>query len=152
MRTITKQLTLVVVLAAACSAQNDAGTIIRRSVEANAVDWKAAPGYDCFERDAQQGGGTKTYEELMILGSPYERLVAVNGKPLSPEQQEQEQQKSKAAVVERQRESPQERAEHIEKYEKERKARSPYDGTIDKGPRLPTPRRTNIRAVQGLRA
>ena len=39
------------------------------------------------------GGGTKTFEELMLLGSPYERLVAVNGKPLSPEQQAQEQQK-----------------------------------------------------------
>ena len=60
------------------------------------------PGYDYVERDRQQDGGTKTYEELMILGSPYERLIAVNGKPLSPEQQEQEQQKLEAAVVERQ--------------------------------------------------
>ena len=25
--------------------------------------------------------GSKTYEDIMILGSPYERLVAVNGKP-----------------------------------------------------------------------
>ena len=48
----------------------------------------------------QQGGGTKTYEERMIFGSPYERLVAVNGKPLSPEQQTEEQQKLEAAVVE----------------------------------------------------
>ena len=45
--------------------------------------------------------GTKTYEEHMIYGSPYEQLVAVNGKPPSPEQQAQEQQKLEAAIVER---------------------------------------------------
>ncbi|MGC2326179.1 MAG: hypothetical protein WA604_05650 [Candidatus Sulfotelmatobacter sp.] len=118
---IVKQLSIVIALAAACFAQIDAGTIIRRSVEANAVDWKAARDYDYFERDAQPGGGTRTYQELMILGSRYERLVAVNGKPLSPAQREQEQQKWEAAVVERQGESPQERAERIEKYEKARK-------------------------------
>ena len=118
---ITKQLTLVAALAAACFAQNEADTIIRRSVEANAVDWKAAPDYDYFERDAQQGGGTKTYEELMIFGSRYERLVTVNGKPLTQEQQAQEEQKLQTAIVERQRESQEERSERIERYEKERK-------------------------------
>jgi hypothetical protein len=66
-------------------------------------DWKAAPEYDFFERDVQQAGGTNTYEEHMIYGSPYEQLVAVNGKPLSPEQQAQEQQKLEAAIVERQK-------------------------------------------------
>lgn len=116
-----KQVILIGALAAACFAQNDADTIIRRSVEANAADWKAAPDYDYLERDVQQGGGTRTYEELMILGSPYERPVAVNGKPLSAEQQAQEQQKYEAAIVERQRESEQERAKRIAKYEKERK-------------------------------
>jgi len=62
-----------------------------------------APDYDYIERDRQQGGGTKTYEELMILGSPYERLVAVNGKPLSPERQTQEQTKAGTTVVVRQK-------------------------------------------------
>jgi hypothetical protein len=84
------------------------------------VDWKAAPGYDYFERDAQPGGGTKTYHELMILGSPYERLVAVNRKPLSPERQAQEQQKAEAAIVQRQGESAEDREKRIEKYKKER--------------------------------
>jgi hypothetical protein len=121
MKSMMKQVILIGALAAACFAQNDADTIIRRSVEANAADWKAAPDYDYLERDVQQGGGTRTYEELMILGSPYERPVAVNGKPLSAEQQAQEQQKYEAAIVERQRESEQERAKRIAKYEKERK-------------------------------
>ena len=82
-----KQVILVVALASASFAQQGVDTIIQRSVEANAADWKAAPDYDFVERDRQPRGGTKTYEELMILGSPYERLIAVNGKPLLPEQQ-----------------------------------------------------------------
>ena len=117
---MVKQFILVVTLAAVSFASHDADSIIQRSVEANAEDWKAAPDYDYFERDVQQAGGTKTYKELMIYGSPYEELVAVNGKPLSPEQQAQEQQKLEAAIVERQKESPKERVQRIARYERER--------------------------------
>jgi len=122
MKSMMKLAILLAVLAAATFAQNDVDTIIQRSVEANAADWKAAPDYDYIERDRQQGGGTKTHEELMILGSPYERLVAVNGKPLSREQQTQEQQKLERTMVERQKESQQERGPRIAKYEKERES------------------------------
>jgi hypothetical protein len=111
---------MLLTLAATSSAQNDVRIIIQRSVEANANDWKAAPDYDYFERDQQPGGGTKTYAELMILGSPYERLVAVNGKPLFPTRQAEEQQKLEAAIVQRRSESERERAERIAKYEKDR--------------------------------
>ncbi len=122
MKSLMKQVILVGVLAAATFAQNNVDTIIQSSVEANAADWKAAPDYDFIERDRQQGGGTMTHEELMILGSPYERLVAVNGKPLPPEQQTQEQQKLETTVVERQKESQQERGQRIAKYQKARKS------------------------------
>ena len=122
MESMTKQIILIAVLATASFAQLDVETIIQRSVQANAADWKAAPDYDYIERDRQPGGGTKTSEELMILGTPYERLIAVNGKPLSPEQQAQEQQKLEATVVERQKESPQGRRQRIAKYEKERES------------------------------
>ncbi len=117
-----RQFILVVTLAAASFAQPNVDTIIQRSVEANAKDWKAAPDYEYFERDWQPGGGTKTCEERMIFGSPYERLVAVDGKPLSPEQQAEEQQKLEAAIVRRQKESQEERAQRIARYEKERKS------------------------------
>ena len=98
----------------------DAGTIIRRSVEANAEDWKAAPQFDYFERDREENGETRTYEVIMILGSRYERLVAVNGKPLTAEQQAQEEQKLKAAIAERKKESPQEREKRVANYKEER--------------------------------
>jgi hypothetical protein len=86
------------------------------------ADWKAAHEYDYVERDRQKGGGTKTSEELMILGSPYERLVAVNGKQLSPEHQGREQQELETTLVERRKESQQQRGERIAKYEKERES------------------------------
>jgi len=79
------------------------------------------PDYDFFERDQQVDGSTKTYHELMILGSRYERLVAVNGKPLSPSENTQEQQKLQAEIAKRRQESPQERQERIANYEKGRK-------------------------------
>jgi hypothetical protein len=111
----------LIVLTAGSPAQNDVRAIIQRSVEANAVDWEAAPGYDYFERDQQPGGGTKTYDELMVSGSPYERLIAINGKPLSPERQAEEQRQLDATVLQRRNESERERAERIAKYEKDRK-------------------------------
>jgi hypothetical protein len=108
-------------LVAASFAGEDVNNIIQRSVEANAADWKAAPDYDNFERDKQPDGGTRTYEELMILGSRYERLVAVNRNPLPAKRQAEEQQKLEATVLHRSGESEQERAERIAKYEKGRK-------------------------------
>jgi hypothetical protein len=120
MRILTFTVTLMT-LAGPCSAQQDAASIIRRSVEANARDWQAAPEYDCFERDQQPGGGTKTYKDLMILGSPYQRLVAVNGKPLPHALQAQEQQRLEVAVRQRSTESESDRAERIAMYEKDRK-------------------------------
>ena len=101
--------------------QYDAQEIIQRSVEANDADWKAGPQFDHFERDQQAHGGSKTYQVLMIMGSPYERLVAVNGAPLSPEQQAEEQQKLDAAITQRRNESEGERAERIAEYEKDRR-------------------------------
>jgi hypothetical protein len=116
-----KQLLLVVLLALSSSAQIDARTIVERSVQANAQDWNAAPGYDHFERDRQPGGGTKTYEVMMILGSPYYRLVAMDDAALPQWQQEQEQQKQAAVLLQRRTESVSERTERITQYEKDRK-------------------------------
>ncbi len=107
-------------VAAISSAQDSVEAIIQRSVEVSAIDWKAAPSYDYFERDRLPGGGTKTFENLMISGSPYQRLVAMNGQPLSPAQQADEQRKLEAVIVQRRNESEYERAERIAKYEKER--------------------------------
>ncbi len=101
-------------------AQLDAKTIIERSVQANDYDWKESPQFDHFERD-QADGHFKTYQVLMILGSPYQRLVSVDGNVLSPQQQDQQQRNLQAAIAQRRRETPQQRAQRIAKYEKDRK-------------------------------
>jgi hypothetical protein len=57
----------------------------------------------------------------MIEGTPYQRLIAVNGKPLSPAQSEQEKKKQEQTAAQRRSESSQQRQERIAKYEKDRK-------------------------------
>jgi hypothetical protein len=116
---------LVAVLATLSAAlthtsQPDVHTIIQRSVQVNNQDWQAAPEYDYFVRE-QEDEGTKTYQVLMILASPYYRTVAVDGKPLSPEDQQKEQHKLDEVMARRRRESRRERAERIAKYQKDRK-------------------------------
>lgn len=107
--------------ASPADAQYDAESIIQRSVQANVMDWDAAPDYDYRERDWQPDDGSKCYEVRMIVGSPYERLVAVNDKPLTSEQEARERKKLEGAVARRQKESEQERAERVARYERDRK-------------------------------
>lgn len=111
---------LFAICAAAMGQNNNVDTIIQRSVAANKRDWEAVPKFDCSERD-RSGDGTKTYQDTMISGSPYQRLVAVNGRPLSQEQRAEEKRKLENAISERKNESPQKKAERIAKYEDERK-------------------------------
>ena len=111
---------LCVFSAGASFAQSQVDTIIQRSVEANERDWAADPQYSFFERDVQDGG-TKTNQVMMIDGSPYYRLVAINNKPLSKEDQAREERKLQQVTAERRKETPRQRAQRIARYEKERK-------------------------------
>jgi hypothetical protein len=56
----------------------------------------------------------------MMDGTPYQRLIAINGKPLSPEQEQEEKQKQEQADRQRRAESNQQRQQRIAKYEKDR--------------------------------
>ncbi len=114
---------LGVLLASAvgASAQLDAKTIIQRSVAANQADWNAAPRYSHYEQDRTDNGGSKTYDVLMIEGSPYQKLVAINGQPLSSAQQAAEEAKLQQTINQREHETPEQRAQRIAKYDKDRK-------------------------------
>jgi uncharacterized membrane protein len=111
---------LLMFLPLAAFGEPDASTIIQRSVEANERDWEAAPAYGYTER-VRSSSGVKTYDVEMIEGSPYRRLIAVNGRPLPPEERTQQQQSLKETIAERRRETPQARAERIAEYERGRK-------------------------------
>lgn len=113
----------LVVLFSCCalSAQRpDVQTIIRKSVAANQEDYIQAPQYDYKERD-RNSKGDKTYQITMIEGTPYQRLIAVNGKPLSTAQSEQEKKKQEQAAEERRSESTEQRQRRVAKYEKDRR-------------------------------
>ena len=93
-RGVTVTRTLIVLLTAAgCGfpaviTQPEPLEIVRKSVEAIETNWKQAPNYSFVEREVQskkEGEPTiKTREVLMIDGSPYRRLLAIEDKPLSP--------------------------------------------------------------------
>lgn len=100
-------------------AKVDVETIIQKSVAANEADFNAAPQYSYRERDRTEQG-SKTYSVLMIDGSPYQRLIAVNGKPLSKDDSAKEEQKLQQAKTERRNESKEKRQDRIAKFEKDR--------------------------------
>jgi hypothetical protein len=92
--------------------------IIRRSAEVNRRDWDAAPDYDYFQRE-RDGENTKTSEVIMLAGSRYYRLMAVDDKPLSPEGEAKEQKRFEKAVAQRHQESAEEHERRVGKYQKE---------------------------------
>jgi Tfp pilus assembly protein PilN len=57
----------------------------------------------------------------MLNGSPYERLIAVNGHDLGATKQQEEQHKYQQALAERQHESPDKRLQRIAKCQADRK-------------------------------
>jgi len=93
--------------------------IIQRSSQVTHADWEKAPSFDFCESD-RIGKDVKTYQVQMIAGSPYNRLIAINGKSLSAEDQEEEAKKLEATVRQRQRETAEERHRRVARYEKER--------------------------------
>lgn len=97
----------------------DAKSAIQRSVEAIQRDWNASPDYDHIERDRDKNG-SKTYQVLMILGSPYRRLLAVNGQQISRDDARKEQEKLAHEVAQRCSESPSQRQQRIHKYQQDR--------------------------------
>ncbi len=98
--------------------------LVERSEQAIATDWSRAPEYSFVERDVESKRDSrpsvKTYQVLMIDGSPYSRLIAVDDKPLSSVEQAEELGKLQNEIHERQEESDRARQKRIDKYLKER--------------------------------
>lgn len=108
-------------LPAICRAQDTsaARVIVHRSVQANDADWKAQPDYS-FRRSDVQGSLRQTFEVTMLKGSPYERLVALNGKPIEPGQERQEQAKFEREARARENETRRQREARIARYKSDR--------------------------------
>jgi hypothetical protein len=104
--------------------QPDATGIIRRSVQRIEADWKEAPRYSYVERDVESKHHSKptvkSYQVLMIDGSQYHQLIAINDRPLSAGEKAEEENKLRAEVLRREHESERERHRRVAKFLKER--------------------------------
>jgi hypothetical protein len=101
--------------------QPEVQTIIQKSVEANRADFEAAPHFNYKERDREPDGTSKTYQVTMMEGTPYQRLIEINGKPISAEQKADETKKQEQERERRRAESADQRQKRIAEYEKGRK-------------------------------
>jgi hypothetical protein len=110
---------------AATPTSTDPKDIVQRSVLAIKSDWAQAPGYSFEERDAvakhNASPTIKTYLVLMIDGSPYNRLIAIDDRPLSPGDQAEEERKLRLEIPKREHESARERDRRVAKYQKDRR-------------------------------
>lgn len=101
-------------------AEPDIATILQRSVAANARNYESLPHFNYIKVEKYQDNTTRTYEELMLFGSRYSRMIALNGEPLSPERQAEELRRLEQVTRQRAGESPSDRAKRTSVYERER--------------------------------
>ncbi|HLI85733.1 MAG TPA: hypothetical protein VKV17_17600 [Bryobacteraceae bacterium] len=98
--------------------------VVSRSVANNQENWRVAPEFTYVAREIVTKGGQRTdrtFRVVMIDGSPYNELIAVDGKPLSPAEQQREQAELERVTAQRKQESAQARRQRIEKYERGRR-------------------------------
>ncbi len=77
-----------------------------------------------------QSTESKTYEILFLAGEQAERLVARNGKPLSPEDNKKEDEKLDKIIRNREKETDEQRQKRLAKEEKERQEDRAFIGEI----------------------
>jgi len=117
------------VIAVPLFAQVNVAELVRQSSANTERNWKEAPKFVFTERDVvekvDRSGHAKTrtvktYESMVLEGSDYNRLVAVNDKPLSPQQQRAEDERMAKERERRHNQSPAERQKRVSKYQRER--------------------------------
>jgi len=113
---------LTTAIGASVASQPNAQQIVRKSVDAIKQDWAEQSKYSYIERDidSKRDGDreSKTYRVLMIDGSPYNFVTAIDDRPLSPSQRAFEQRKLEKEIARRRNESPRERQRRIAKYQR----------------------------------
>ena len=102
-------------------ATGDVQEIVRQASSKMQEDWAAAPDFAFLQRDITTSKGittSKTHQVFMIAGSDYYMPVAINGEPISADEQKLELQKLTQEVERRRRETPQETERRTERYRK----------------------------------
>jgi hypothetical protein len=110
----------VLFASAVLGAEPDLTALVKQSIANHGHAWREQTQWRYKQTDTTYSGGEKhveTSEVIPLFGTPYERLIAKDGHPLSPEEQKTEEQKYEKALAKRQKESPAERAARIKKYQ-----------------------------------
>lgn len=114
------------ILVRVVAAEPDPLEIVQKALDFSRRDDNAYKNYtitqQVFERELDDSGNvtsttTKTYENFMLYGEPYRRLIQRNGQPLPSGEERKEQQKYESARQSRKKESPEQRKERIAEYE-----------------------------------
>lgn len=98
--------------------------IVQRSVANTNHDWALAPQYNFTEHDiiVKHGVTTvKTYQVLMIDGTPYDKLTSENGSPLPAGTVAEQDRELRAEIGRRQHESAAARQKRVAEYKRERR-------------------------------
>lgn len=109
---------------AAAPAPDRVERIVAESVHNTNADWSAAPRYDFTEQDVITKRGkraVRTYQVIMIEGSPYNKPTAIGGRPLSPAQQAAEERKLNQEIARRGAETAAQRNKRVAEYNRERR-------------------------------
>lgn len=116
------------VVLAANAAAVDVPSLIKASVAATQRNFNESDSFSFVERDverkldasgAAKSQTVKTYEVTMIDGSPYNRLIKVNDRPLAPDAERNERRKMEAEQKHRRAQSQSDRAKRIARYRRE---------------------------------
>ncbi len=111
---------LLLCVAAVQAQQLSVQEIINKSVVVNEADFKARTDFDWIEVN-RNAKASKKFQVTIIEGTPYYRLIGLNGEPLSAAQDAQEEKKLQQVIARRRSETSEQRQERIDNYEKERK-------------------------------
>jgi hypothetical protein len=101
----------------------DVKEIVRQSIRNYERDWRAQMSWAYTQTDVTMADGTREIEVSEVApldGTPFERLLMKDGRPLSAEERRKEERKFERAQRQREKESPAEREARIRKYESER--------------------------------
>jgi hypothetical protein len=116
-------------------AAQDAHQIMVRAVEVYGKGAEVARNYTYLQHEVESdldGAGKpkntedRTWDVTLQEGSPYRRLVARNGQPISPAEQKQEEDKLKWSIEQRRKETPEQReARMAEWHRRDQRRREP---------------------------
>jgi len=125
-KTLTLSVALGFIATSAYCADPNPRELVARSISNYDKDWKAALDFTYTEHEVTKdaAGHAKTVEisQVSVLnGTPYSRIIGKNGHPLTGEEARRENEKYQKTLSIRDKETPEQRARRIRKYEEERR-------------------------------